>query len=77
VKALIKKFCKDTKPLHEDRNRARAHRFEGQQFDPRFFQPLSALPSHIETFDSYVRDLYLVLTRGPHPLEHRSGYGKG
>jgi len=62
VKDLIRRFRKDTMPIDQDRNRARAHRFESTA-DLSFFQSLPQIEKQLETFQAYVSPLHHVLTR--------------
>ncbi len=67
VKNLIERFRKETEATHRDRNRVRAHRYEGA-FEVKHRQDLAQVQQQVEVFDRYLGDLYLVLTRSQHHM---------
>jgi hypothetical protein len=63
VHALIQRFLAATRPLDEDRNRVRAHRYARNNLNTgHLFIPLPELAGQIDTVARYVADLYLAIT---------------
>jgi hypothetical protein len=69
VPALIKRFRDETEPMMSDRNRVRAHRYEGASRDPSFFQTIPSVESQIGVFEQYLNDLYAVTENGMYSME--------
>lgn len=65
IKALIRRFLKETKPTDLDRNRVRAHRYENDQRDASALrQSLHQISEQVAVFEKYLNQLFLVLTPG-------------
>lgn len=65
IGTLIDRFRRDTEAIDRDRNHVRAHRYEHRQGDRnRYFCSPDAVGEHLKVMESYLVDLYLVLTLG-------------
>jgi hypothetical protein len=62
VDALRLRFKRELKPLEEDRNHVRAHRYE-RHASLQHFQPLWKVEEHIKVFESYLSDLLFLIDR--------------
>ena len=69
VEALCARFIKDTKPLDEDRNRVRAHRYQQKRDTSNLFIVLPELQGQIDVMRLYLEDLYLVITHNGHSMD--------
>lgn len=69
VEALCTRFITDTKPLDEDRNRVRAHRYQQKRDTSDLFIALPDLQGQIDIMRRYLEDLYLVITHNGHSMD--------
>jgi hypothetical protein len=70
VTALIGRFAQDTKPTADDRNKARAHRYEkSQKAITSYHQNLRQVQAQCEVFDRYFADLFLVIADASYSME--------
>jgi len=69
VEALCTRFITDTKPLDEDRNRVRAHRYQQKRDTSDLFIVLPDLQGQIDIVRHYLEDLYLVITHNGHSMD--------
>jgi hypothetical protein len=70
VKALIKRFLRDTEPTLLDRNKARAHRYEEKPAAAaQHFQTLEQVQQQVEIFGRYLHAMCLILTGGSYAMD--------
>lgn len=69
VESLYARFMKDTKPLDEDRNRVRAHRYQQKRDTSDLFIVLPDVQGQIDIVRRYLGDLYLVITHKGHSMD--------
>jgi hypothetical protein len=75
VEALCARFRNDTKPLDEDRNRVRAHRYQQRSDTSDLFIVLPDLQEQIDIMRRYLEDLYLVITHNGHSMDLANSSG--
>jgi hypothetical protein len=69
VEALCARFRDDTKPLDDDRNRVRAHRYQQRRDTSDLFIVLPVLQGQIDIVRRYLEDLCLVVTHNGHSTD--------
>jgi hypothetical protein len=68
VEALCERFRNETKPLDDDRNRVRAHRYQQRSDTSDLFIVLTDFQGQLDIIRQYLEDLYLVITHNGHSM---------
>lgn len=70
VEELIERFLGDTLPTANDRNKARAHRYEElPDVAAKYFQSLEQVGQQVEVFEKYFRAVAMVVDLAYHPMD--------